>query len=152
MQGLAYDANALDEVFQNKLIQDSDRDPDQFFNVVMIADLSIASTMLRERMEEIWTRQLLFEREKEKLFQPKILDLGQLVGYDVEKSYSTRSVPSEFTEFGDSDYESMVRLILKETKQTAIVLFGAIARTHRKWFEADRPGRRGFRAAALARN
>jgi len=118
VEGLPYDQDSPEKVFRNdeneKLIRDADR-----FNVVMIADLSIAATTLRERIEEIWTNQLLGEREQEKPFPPKIFDLGELVGYGDQKRDSL-SVPTEFVEF---DYESMVRLILKETKQNAVVLF-----------------------------
>ncbi len=118
VQGLSYDPNSVEKVFQNleteKLIRDTER-----FNVLMIADLSVAATTLRERIEEVWTSHLLGERETQKLYQPKIFDLGDLVGNEDQKA-ELLSLPAQTVEV---ECERMVRLILKETKQNAVVLF-----------------------------
>lgn len=115
---LEYDPDSVETVFQDNEKADLIRRTDRL-NVVMIADQSVAATTLRERIEELWTSHSLGEREQAKLFQPKIFDLGDLVGHEDQQTDSL-TTPAQLIEF---EYERMVRLILKETKQNVVVLY-----------------------------
>jgi hypothetical protein len=114
---LRYDPNSIEQLFQDdvsqKLIADTDH------TVIMIADMSALARTIRGRIEEFWTSQLLGGREKERLFRPKIFHMGDLEGYENQKT-DTVSARKELLK---SDYESMVRLILKEANQNVVVLF-----------------------------